>query len=1036
MKKSIWFSLLAGFVLAFSSSAMVGEVARISCGGYRLLQNGNLGAYSAFDSAVATVSIPDNAVVYRNPLTTDSNQNVLEAQVGEYYKVAYWMRSFNDPAIRAGDEKIAESDGLEKITIGWDDVYLSNSWVYVTLVVEPVDERVLTVGTSRFGKGVVMTNGVEISGACPCRKGDVFDLTAVAAFDDKHGQPHATFVGWSDGVKTTSRRVVVETNASYLAVFRPTVWVAEFSPNGGTVEPLSKYIVSDSIYGKLPVAKKPGYIFSRWEFEDERISDSSVVMPCNQTLIARWTATDVGFYYVEYYANGGQGLMDRQLIPRGERSHLADNCFWRNDWTFLGWSTDPKAEAVNFNNAQEVLDLAGDGKTIKLYAVWTENPVYYIRYVKCAPSGSTPVENEMAESIFDYQKGGVLSLNVYTRVGYEFCGWSLSELTNEVNFADGQRLFEPIGEIDEHVNIYTVWDPISYTVRFDPNATDVTDFPDDLENGRKLAYDEIWNIDMQNVGRREGYELIGWDVDKEAHVPTHKWSGAGFDLYFSISNLTTRAGDTVTLYAIWAEDRDFTLSFDTAGGVPTNIEPKSGRGGTALKLPDDPVREGYRFAGWWYEEGGVEKRFDDEKPTMPNADTVLVAHWDKLYTLTLQSEFEADKIPNKIEAIFGEEVKLPTSLKHDDYVFGGWYEGTNAYVSPMYMPARDLTLVALWTGVEKFTMTFNSNGGSAVGPITLAAGKSIDWPADPTREGYVFQWWYETDENTKYENPGVMPARNVQLTAKWDKLYAVTLVNEAVTNELTNVVAGTTVALPKPPPRDGYAFGGWEDKDAGTNYVSSLIMPSRDVTLTARWTQEWTTYTICFNPSGGEGAMGNVTATNDLPVRLPENQYTRDGYLFTGWTNSAGVVYADQAVVSNDLANAGETCDLYATWKSELSAALFGTSENWLEVVSTNQSWFVADNGVTNALGVVATLQVKIPGRGELSVEIAGGHFTEKVTVSGCGIPSQQLSSGGYKLEPTAGGKLEFKVTGFGGVDEPALYQWVLSNFQWTPAAQ
>ena len=77
----------------------------------------------------------------------------------------------------------------------------------------------------------------------------------------------------------------------------------------------------------------------------------------------------------------------------------------------------------------------------------------------------------------------------------------------------------------------------------------------------------------------------------------------------------------------------------------------------------------------------------------------------------------------------------------------------------VYTKNEALTLYPVWN-TNKYTITFDTNGGSEIAPITQDYGTAITAPADPTREGYTFIGW-------DTEIPATMPAENITLKAKW-----------------------------------------------------------------------------------------------------------------------------------------------------------------------------------------------------------------------------------------------------------------------------
>ena len=76
--------------------------------------------------------------------------------------------------------------------------------------------------------------------------------------------------------------------------------------------------------------------------------------------------------------------------------------------------------------------------------------------------------------------------------------------------------------------------------------------------------------------------------------------------------------------------------------------------------------------------------------------------------------------------------------------------------------------------VGKYTVTYDSNGGSAVASASVQGGGLLSEPSDPTKSGVVFTGWYKDAALTVPWNFGKdrMPSGNLTLYAKWQKDYS------------------------------------------------------------------------------------------------------------------------------------------------------------------------------------------------------------------------------------------------------------------------
>ena len=284
-----------------------------------------------------------------------------------------------------------------------------------------------------------------------------------------------------------------------------------------------------------------------------------------------------------------------------------------------------------------------------------------------------------------------------------------------------------------------------------------------------------------------------------------------------------------------------------------------------LLLPDASKleRTGYTFAGW--------------ETSEPTADTIKCsAKWTaNTYTVTFDSTGGSEVTTKTIDVLYGEQLgDMPVPIR-TGYFFRGWYDApvegkcygnSDGKGTSWYDKTENCTLYAQWV-INRYTITFDTAGGSTVASITQDYGTAITAPADPTREGYTFIGW-------DMEIPTTMPAENMTVTAQWEiNRYTITF-DTAGGREIASITQdyGTAITSPADPTREGYTFIGWDREIPET-------MPAENITLKARW--EINQYTITFDTAGGS-EIAPITQDYGTQITTPEAP-TREGYTFIGW---------------------------------------------------------------------------------------------------------------------------------------------------------
>jgi uncharacterized repeat protein (TIGR02543 family) len=135
------------------------------------------------------------------------------------------------------------------------------------------------------------------------------------------------------------------------------------------------------------------------------------------------------------------------------------------------------------------------------------------------------------------------------------------------------------------------------------------------------------------------------------------------------------------------------------------------------------------------------------------------------YNIQLDNEYKSlisyiidtqgDDIISYVTVPYGSKITPPKPPVKDGYAFIGWYDSIYLDEAKLWdfekdIVTEDMTFLACFIKESaSYTVSFNSNGGTAVKKVKAKAGKTVTKPAAPTKKGYQFIGWYKDSQCTK-----------------------------------------------------------------------------------------------------------------------------------------------------------------------------------------------------------------------------------------------------------------------------------------------
>lgn len=443
-----------------------------------------------------------------------------------------------------------------------------------------------------------------------------------------------------------------------------------------------------------------------------------------------------------------------------------------------------------------------------------------------------------------------------------FSGWYADEaLTTKWNF-DADK-------VDTDTILYAKW-----TLKVIFNSNGGSDIPvQGVELGGKIAKPEDPTL--------KDFEFGGWYKDDQF---TTAWD----------FEKDTVEGTTI-LYAKW----NVIVSFDSKRG--SAVASQTLNIGDKVTRPTDPTRNNCTFVAW-YKDPTLNTPWSFESDTV-SKNTKLYAKWNT--TVTFVSNGGSD-VESQTVAV-GTLATQPTVPTKANLEFGGWYKetaltnkwdfGSDTVTTP------NLKLYAKWN----VTVSFDTDGGTAVTDQTVAENSKITQIPVSTKEGFALEGWYKDEALTEAWNFATDTfTENITLYAKWEEAVNVIFDKKNGTaHDIVPVGIGKTVSKPEDPEKYDHEFAGWYKDENCTDPWDFKTEVTQSITLYAKWLE---LFDVTFNSNGGSKVSADEV-TKGSTVTEPAAP-TRNNYVFGGWYKEAALTnpwdFKTDTVAGNTI--------LYAKW--------------------------------------------------------------------------------------------------------------------------
>ena len=533
----------------------------------------------------------------------------------------------------------------------------------------------------------------------------------------------------------------VTENITLTAKWNINKYTVAFNTDGGTPVPPAQEVEYGLTATEPAAPEKTGYTFDGWYLGDEKY-DFSAAVEQNITLTAKWTQNT---YTVTFDPNGGNELAeaDKTKVVKIGEAYGELPTPTRKGYNFAGWYTE--AEEGTVVTADTTVSAMTDHT---LYAHWEAKKAnVHIMIFKSNDLGTPIVDRAYTTDAVYGDTLDLAEIDPSSYLDFDFeidGGWYDDGLFNLYKkYVSGEQANKPAALTKLQItgnwqNLKLIVTELVPVVYF-KSAEALAEYQNDHSKVENIIFTTKARVGSTlptadaPTATRDGYTFTFWS--REGQIGTDVTGQTVNGWTNLVANWEART-DTPYTVEHYLENLDGNYALDTTehlkGTTDTTVTAaaKSYDNFTYDSTVPDTVASG-NIAG----DGSLVLKLFYTRNTYDYTVRHIKQLPDGSYD---EANAEVETLSGKFEALAAVTAK--------DY--GEHYPTNDADTKQNIKIEKGLTIDVKYD-LDEHTLTFETNGGSAINPVTVRHGNAVARPADPTKDKYTFIGWYADPEFTE-----------------------------------------------------------------------------------------------------------------------------------------------------------------------------------------------------------------------------------------------------------------------------------------------